>query len=83
MIESGDIMKKVLVKYDELVPKAAELTIKETENRFNDLIPEQVSDAEEFMGKTTDAFLDHYEAVFRKNLHDLVLVSLNEQLNES
>lgn len=74
-------MKNVSIKFDELVPKAAELTIKETENDFNDLVSEQDSDVQEFMGKTTDAFLDHYEEVFRKNLHDLVMVSVNEQLN--
>lgn len=64
------------------MPKAAELTIEETENNFNDLVPEQSSDAEKFMSTTTNAFLDHYEKIFRKNLHDLVMVSVNKQLNE-
>ncbi len=74
-------MENVTIKFDELVPKAAELTVKETENVFNDLVPEQASDAQAFMGKTTDAFLDRYEEVFRKNLHDLVMASVDEQLN--
>ncbi|MHC0551411.1 hypothetical protein [Salinicoccus sp. CNSTN-B1] len=74
-------MENVTIKFDELVPKAAELTVKETEDDFNQLVSEQDSDVYEFMRKNTDTFLDHYEEVFRKNLHDLVMISVNDQLN--
>ncbi|GAA3721768.1 hypothetical protein GCM10022378_09850 [Salinicoccus jeotgali] len=32
-------MENVTIKFDELVPKAAELTVKETEEDFNQLVP--------------------------------------------
>lgn len=74
-------MNNITIKFDELVPKAAEMTIKETESDFNHLTPEQNSDVHEFMKNNTDVFLEHYEDVFRKNLHQLVQDSVDEQIN--
>ena len=74
-------MTNVTIKFDELVPKAAEMTVKETENDFNHLEPEQNNDIYEYFEDNTDIFLDHYEKVFRKNLHQLVRESVEEQIN--
>lgn len=74
-------MSNITIKFDELVPKAAEMTIKETESDFNHLVPEPNPDVHEFMKNNTDVFLDHYESVFRKNLHNLVQESVDEQIN--
>lgn len=74
-------MSNVTIKFDELVPKAAEMTVKETESDFNHLNPKPNSDVYEYMSENTDVFLEHYEKVFRKNLHQLVRNSVDEQLN--
>lgn len=81
-LKGDDIMKDIKIKFDELVPRAAELTVKETENELNYSASEEETEVEDFMRKNTEDFLNHYEEVFRKNLHDLVMVSVNEQLNE-
>lgn len=74
-------MTNVTIKFDELVPIAAKMTIKETESDFNHLTPEPNPDVHEYMKDNTDVFLNHYEKVFRKNLHQLVQESVDEQIN--
>lgn len=81
-LKGDDIMKDIEIKFDALVPRAAELTVKETENELNYSASKEETDVEDFMRKHTDDFLNHYEEVFRKNLHDLVMISVDEQLNE-